>query len=86
MPVRIAFLSDDDGDDDDGEEATWTTIEYLIDSVFLGDIIITFFSAYFDNEDNLITRKRVYLNFLFSPHSDCRKSPGTTSQDGSSSM
>ena len=67
MPVRIAFLSD--GDNDEEEEAAWTAIEYFVDCVFVGDIIITFFSAYFDHEDNLVVKKRVYFNFICYPYS-----------------
>lgn len=58
MPIRIAFLTDDGGDDDNGN-TLWPIVEYLIDSIFLGDIILTFFSAYFDRDDSLVVNKKV---------------------------
>ena len=47
-PYRIAFILDDNF-------IAWQIIDYVIDSLFAFDIIVNFFSAYFDYNDNLIT-------------------------------
>jgi len=51
MPVRIAFIEDD--------IVFWVVIDWIVDALFLLDIFVNFFSAYFDQEDNLITNKKV---------------------------
>ena len=53
MPVRVAFITDDL---DHGE---WTALDWIIDSIFLMDIFVTFISAYFNYDDNLITNRKV---------------------------
>jgi len=59
MPVRVAFITDDL---DHGE---WTALDWTSDGIFLIDIFVTFFSAYFNSDDNLITsRKKICKNYL----------------------
>lgn len=53
MPVRVTFIQEDDG------EYLWTTLDWIVDGMFFLDIISTFFSAYFDAEENLVLQKRV---------------------------
>ena len=55
MPVRVTFILDDDGD------VLWPTLDWIIDGIFILDIITTFFSAYFDGEENLVFHKKVIL-------------------------
>jgi len=55
MPIRVAFITDDL---DHGE---WTAMDWLSDGIFLVDIFVTFFSAYFNYDDNLITNRKVKI-------------------------
>ena len=60
MPVRITFFDD--------TYTAWVACDWLFDSIFFVDLIINFFSAYFDNEENLIAEKKVnwlIMNLLF---------------------
>jgi hypothetical protein len=56
MPVRIAFVDD--------SIPGWIAIDWVINLIFWIDIIINFFLAYFDSEDNLIINKKVIPIFL----------------------
>lgn len=60
-PYRLAFV--------DSDSTTWMIAELIVDSFFLLDIIFSFFSAYFDEFDNLIDRRKTivcnYLKFWF---------------------
>ena len=61
-PWQLAFI--------DTDTLTWTSLNLLIDCSFLIDIIVTFFTAYFDEiKLTLITDKKViakgYLKFWF---------------------
>jgi hypothetical protein len=51
MPYRIAFVDSDD--------FGWVFIDYFIDGLFILDIFVNFFSAYFDEEENLIIEHKV---------------------------
>ena len=51
MPVRIAFVADD--------VLFWVIADWMIDSLFFIDVFINFFSAYFDNDDNLVVDRKV---------------------------
>lgn len=51
LPYKIAFIND--------EIYEWDIFDNCIDSLFLLDVIINFVSAYYDDEDNLITNRRV---------------------------
>lgn len=53
IPFRISFIENDD------EE--WVICDYVVDSLFMFDIIVVFFSAYYDREENLIINKKVTL-------------------------
>jgi lipid-A-disaccharide synthase-like uncharacterized protein len=48
-PFRVAFLIDSD------DSISWNIIDYVTDSIFGIDIIVNFFSAYYDSNDDLIT-------------------------------
>ena len=61
-PWQLAFVED--------ETVMWTILNAIIDFSFLIDIIITFFTAYFDEKlMHLVTDKKViakkYLKFWF---------------------
>ena len=51
MPFNIAFVPIN-------EAPVWFVIDTIIDFLFITDIIINFFSAYQDDEGNLITENR----------------------------
>ena len=50
MPYRIAFSNYD---------KNWAIVEYLADGVFIIDIFLNFFCAYYDYEDKLVTSNKV---------------------------
>lgn len=50
-PWRLAFTDDDD--------LTWMIIGGIVDLFFLGDLVINFFTAYHDEEFNLVDDRRV---------------------------
>ncbi|CAD8096961.1 unnamed protein product [Paramecium primaurelia] len=57
-PFKIGFVQD-------GEYLTWDYLDNAIDFIFMTDIILTFLSAAYDDEGNLITeRKAIILNYL----------------------
>jgi len=59
MPFRIAFLSSNDNTTD------WVIVDWSTDSVFYGDIIVNFLSAYYDKEEELVnSRKAIAWNYL----------------------
>jgi hypothetical protein len=59
-PFRIAF-------DDNVEKLAWNVIDQITDALFMLDIIINFFMAYYDINDELVTdRKIIALNYLKS--------------------
>ena len=50
------------------ETIGWKIINYCVDVLFMIDLIINFFSAYYDDEENLITDrfvKKKYYSFFF---------------------
>lgn len=51
MPVRITFFDD--------SIVAWVVCDWVLDIIFMVDIVINFFSAYFDSEENLIAEKKV---------------------------
>ena len=56
-PARIAFMDDDD--------FAWTVTSVCVDTLFLVDLILNFFSAYHDQELNLIDdRKTIAKRYL----------------------
>lgn len=59
MPYRIAFLSDYD------DEIQWTIMDWTTDCIFYVDIIVNFFSAYYDVEDELVvSKKKIFINYI----------------------
>lgn len=48
-PIRLAFYTKD--------ELIWDVINYIIDFLFLADIIIIFNTAYYDEDYHLIENK-----------------------------
>ena len=52
-PWRIGFV-----DSKESEPLEWEIINYLIDSLFLMDIIIIFFSAYHDDDFNIVEDRK----------------------------
>lgn len=56
-PVRITFV--------DEVDVMWLVLDSFVDSLFLIDIFVNFFSAYFDSSGELIVdRKTIILNYL----------------------
>jgi hypothetical protein len=50
-PFRVSFYSQD--------PLEWIIIDSTVDSLFVADIVLCFFSAYYDKKDNLILDRRV---------------------------
>ena len=50
-PYRIAFIDIDSLD--------WVLIDLAVDIIFAIDIILNFLTAYFDDDDNLITSRKI---------------------------
>mmetsp|Transcript_34187 Transcript_34187/g.6166 ORF Transcript_34187/g.6166 Transcript_34187/m.6166 type:complete len:108 (+) Transcript_34187:406-729(+) len=56
MPFKFAFIDDD---------SDWLIAEIMIDVLFLTDVVLTFFSAYYDDSGNIITdRKKIAINYF----------------------
>ena len=59
VPFRIAFLSNYD------DTTEWNTIDWVTDVIFFVDIVVNFFSAYYDFEDELVfSRKKIAYNYI----------------------
>ena len=57
VPYRVAFL--------DSVSVGWLVVEYLVDILFLTDIIVNFLTAYTDGEHNLVTsKKKIAINYI----------------------
>ena len=72
-PARIAFTEEDN--------LAWMAIGLAIDSFFLIDLVLNFFTAYHDEEYNLVDSRRVS-----PPASSRSKSPNDTCRLGSRSI
>jgi voltage-gated potassium channel Kch len=58
-PLRLAFSESDD--------STWTAVNNIVDALFGLDIIICFFTAYEDNNEELVyNRKTIALTYIKS--------------------
>lgn len=58
-PYRIAFY--------DVDGTGWIIVDYLTDIIFTIDIVLNFFSAYYDNNDELVyNRKVIAIRYLKS--------------------
>ena len=58
-PYRVAFVEIDD--------PVWQAVDYLIDFLFFIDVLCNFFTAYRDNNENLvINHKKIAVNYLTS--------------------
>jgi len=53
MPIRVAFMTDNE------DNVGWVIMDWLCDGIFFLDIFITFFSAYFNDDDELIVSRKV---------------------------
>ena len=59
IPYRIAFLPNSD------DLIIWIIVDYLSDGIFAVDIIINFFLAYYDYQDELVcSKKKIFFNYL----------------------
>ena len=57
VPVRLAFY--------ERVSMTFFIIEYIIDAIFISDIFFNFFTAYYDEDHNLIiNKKEIAQNYL----------------------
>lgn len=85
-PIRLAFYSHD--------ELIWYIINYMIDFLFLADIIIIFNTAYYDDDFHLIENKRQIATFYLKgwfvvdvlsifPLAEIAKLVGPTEQEAS---
>jgi len=50
MPYKIAFIESEPGDG-------WFYLEIVLDLLFFVDVIVNIFSAYYDNESQLVTNR-----------------------------
>ena len=50
-PARIAYS--------DTDNRTWTIIGFVVDTFFLIDLVLNFFTAYYDKEYNLVVVRKV---------------------------
>jgi hypothetical protein len=59
-PIRVVFVTDTSEVRDD-----WDILDFIIDSIFAVDIFISFFSAYYDSEDELVVdSKKIVWTYL----------------------
>ena len=59
VPYKAVFMVE--------EPLAFFIIDILVDLIFLGDIVITCFLAYYDKENDLVTSKRrIFINYLTS--------------------
>ncbi len=58
LPFKLAFV-----DVDTYDQKLWDTIT---DGIFFVDLILSFFSAYYDSDENLIKNRKVNLSFILS--------------------
>lgn len=59
MPYRIGFLSNYD------DATEWIIVDWTTDSIFYGDILVNFLSAYYDAEDELVvSRRKIIYNYI----------------------
>ena len=55
-PYRVCFV--------DTDTAFWVVLSYVTDFLFFADVFVNCFSAYFDEEDNIITdHKKIIINY-----------------------
>lgn len=58
-PFKLAFYSDIDS-------TAWSIFDIIIDVIFIIDVILIFFEAFYDTENNLIIkRKDIIINYVF---------------------
>jgi hypothetical protein len=55
-PIRVAFFETESND-----EQGWVVVELIIDILFGLDIVINFFSAYYDEDNNVVTCRRTII-------------------------
>lgn len=58
FPFKVAYI-------DDNEYPVWDYFDYSIDAIFFIDIVINFFSAYYDDENNLVTENnQIMIHYI----------------------
>lgn len=57
LPIKFSFY-------DDGEFPVWDAIDLAVDCAFYLDMILTFFSAYWDGERLVVSLKSIAINYL----------------------
>ena len=67
LPYRISFV-DQDSDFN-------INLDIVMDCIFGCDIVFNFFSAYVDNEDNVIKNRKVFIAFFYYFVENCTKLP-----------
>lgn len=57
-PFRVAFIEID--------SASWVYMDLLVDGLFFADILISSFTAFYQNEELVTAKKKIFLNYLSS--------------------
>ena len=58
MPLKLGFV--------DGTSPTWDVIDNIVDGFFLIDIILTFFTPFYEKNFLVISFKKIALNYICS--------------------
>jgi hypothetical protein len=45
----------------DVDTTEWLVFDYVVDGLFMFDVVINFFSAYYDAEENIVVDRKVKL-------------------------
>lgn len=57
LPVKFSFYSDQ-------EDPAWDIFDMFVDCVFFVDMVLTFFSAYWDDERLVVSLKSIAINYI----------------------
>lgn len=61
-PFKLSFIEDNEL----GNELVWTAFDFVLDLVFWIDLVLNFFTAFFDIDNILVVSKRkIFLNYIF---------------------
>ena len=56
MPYKVAFV--------DYENFAWDIFDYCVDIMFFLDVIVNLLTSYYDNEENLVTDRKVTIKSI----------------------
>ena len=57
MPYGISFL-----EINSSTRYKWNFVDYFVDLIFFIDLVINFNLAFYDNKENLIVSRKVFIN------------------------